>query len=62
MTIQTFANFVSKSYSYGKGGGAIGALLGWPLYHNLGVAGGFIATLLLAVLLLKLLAVEREIS
>ena len=23
MTIQTFANFVSKSYGYGKGGGAI---------------------------------------
>ena len=51
MTIQTFANFVSKSYGYGKGGGAIGALLGWPLYRNLGVAGGFIAILLLAVLL-----------
>ena len=51
MTIQTFANFVSKSYGYGKGGGAIGALLGWPLYRNLGVAGGFIAVLLLAVLL-----------
>ena len=51
MTIQTFANFVSKSYGYGKGGGAIGALLGWPLYHNLGVAGGFIAVFLLAVLL-----------
>ena len=51
MTIQTFANFVSKSYGYGKGGGAIGALLAWPLYHNLGVAGGFIAVLLLAVLL-----------
>ena len=51
MTIQTFANFVSKSYGYGKGGGVIGSLLAWPLYHNLGVAGGFIAVLLLAVLL-----------
>ena len=52
MTISSFANFVSKSYSYGKGGGAIGALLAWPLYRNLGVAGGFIATLLLMILLL----------
>ena len=34
MTIQGFANFVSKSYGYGKGGGAIGALLCWPLYRN----------------------------
>jgi len=52
MTIQGFANFVSKSYGYGRGGGAIGALLSWPLYRNLGVAGGFIATLLIATLLL----------
>ena len=52
MTITGFTNFVSKSYGYGAGGGAIGALLAWPLYRNLGVAGGFIATLLIAVLLL----------
>ena len=52
MTIQGFANFVSKSYGYGKGGGALGALLSWPLYRNFGVTGGFLAVLLLAVLLL----------
>ena len=52
MTIKSFANFVTKSYNYGAGGGALGALLAWPLYSNLGVAGGFIATLILAVLLL----------
>lgn len=52
MTIQGFANFVSKSYGYGKGGGAVGALLAWPLYRNLGVAGGFLSVLLLSVLLL----------
>ena len=45
-------DFVSKSYGYGAGGGAIGALLAWPLYRNLGVAGGFIATLLIMMLLL----------
>lgn len=52
MTITSYANFVSKSYGFGAGGGALGALLAWPLYHNLGVAGGFIATLLLMILLL----------
>ena len=52
MTIRTFANFVSKSYAYGAGGGALGALLGWPLYRYLGAAGGFIATLFIVVLLL----------
>ena len=52
MTIKTFANFVVRSYEYRKGGGAIGALLAWPLKQSLGVAGGFIATLLIAILLL----------
>ncbi len=50
MTIHTFANFVSKSYGNGSGGGAIGALLAWPLYTNLGQWGGFLSTILLAVL------------
>ena len=50
MTIMTFANFVNKSYSYGAGGGAIGALLAWPLYGYLGKVGGILATILLAAL------------
>ena len=52
MTIMGFANFVSKSYGYGAGGGAVGALLAWPLYRNFGVAGGFIGALLIALLCL----------
>ena len=52
MTISGFSNFVAKSYSYGSGGGAIGALMAWPLYRYLGVAGGFIAALLAMALLL----------
>ncbi len=52
MTILGFANFVSKSYSYGHGGGAIGALLCWPMFNTLGVAGGFIAALLAILLLM----------
>ncbi len=47
-----FADFVSKSYRCNLGGGAIGALLAWPLHQTLGTAGGFIATLVIAVLLL----------
>ena len=35
MTIHGFANYVDKSYSFGRGGGAIGSLLAWPLYTNL---------------------------
>ena len=54
MTIRAFSNFVVKSYGYGQGGGAIGALLAWPLYRNFGVAGGFIGALLIAVILATL--------
>ena len=50
MTISGFANFVDKSYAYGRGGGAIGALLAWPLYSYLGTWGGILAALLLALL------------
>ncbi len=52
MSITSFANFVSKSYQYGKGGGAIGALLAYPLYTYLGKWGGLIALLLVALLCL----------
>ena len=51
MTIDGFTNFVVKSYGYGGGGGAIGAILAWPLYKGLGVAGGFMAVLLFSLLL-----------
>lgn len=50
MTISGFANFVDKSYGYGRGGGALGALLCWPLYSYLGKWGGLLATILLALL------------
>ena len=50
MTISGFANFVDKSYGYGGGGGAIGALLAWPLYVYLGKWGGLLGALLLALL------------
>ena len=54
MTLSGFSNFVDKSYGYGSGGGAIGALLAWPLYRYLGVAGGFIAALLVMAVLLTM--------
>lgn len=52
MSITTFANFVSKSYQYGRGGGALGALLAYPLYMNLGQWGGLIVALIAALLCL----------
>lgn len=52
MAISGFANFVSKSYGFGEGGGALGALLAWPLSQTLGKWGGLLTTLLLALLCL----------
>jgi len=52
MTYPGFANFVTRSYQYGRGGGAIGAILAWPLYINIGKGGGILASLLMALLLL----------
>ena len=52
MSITSFANFVSKSFQYGRGGGAIGALLAYPLYTYLGEWGGLIALILAALLCL----------
>ena len=50
MSITTFANFVSKSYQLGRGGGALGALCAYPLYINLGQWGGLIVALLVVLL------------
>ncbi|MBQ8507428.1 MAG: DNA translocase FtsK [Clostridia bacterium] len=47
-TIADFANFVVASYRCGIGGGAIGALLAYPLYTYLGQWGGLIALLFVA--------------
>ena len=54
MTINEFANFVDKSYMLGMGGGAVGALLAWPLYRFCVLAGGLIATVLIALLCLTI--------
>ena len=54
MTIQTFANYLKRSFSYGGGGGVIGGLLAWPAYRFLGVVGG--AMILILLILLVLLA------
>ena len=52
MSITTFANFVSRSYQLGYGGGALGALLAYPLYIFLGQWGGLIVLLLVALICL----------
>ncbi len=36
MRIEVLSNFVAQSYRYTHGGGAVGALLAWPLYRYLG--------------------------
>ena len=50
MRLTTFPNFVSCSYQLGTGGGALGALLAYPLYMGIGSWGGLIVTILFALL------------
>ncbi len=52
MSITSFANFVAMSFRYGGGGGAIGALLAYPLYIYLGCWGGLIALIFITLLCL----------
>ncbi|MGI6240274.1 MAG: DNA translocase FtsK [Christensenellales bacterium] len=51
-SILSWADFVAKAYRYARGGGALGALLGAPLYTSLGAWGGLIAVLAIATFLL----------
>ena len=50
MSLRVYSNFVSQSYRYGRGGGALGALLAWPVYACLGKWGGALLTILMALL------------
>ena len=52
MSITSFANFVAMSFKVAIGGGAIGALLAYPLYTYLGSWGGLIALVFLAAICL----------
>lgn len=52
-----YGDFVAKSYAFSVGGGALGAILCWPMYSNLGVWGGF--ALSLGWIFLILLATGR---
>lgn len=52
LTQESISNIVTWSYRSNMGGGAIGALLAWPLYRYAGEAGGFIAALLIMLLCL----------
>ena len=50
--ILSWADFVVKAFRYGRGGGAIGALISAALYTYLGKWGGFIAMLAIATILM----------
>ena len=54
MSLTSFANFIGMSFQHGSGGGAIGALLAYPLYTYLGEWGGLIALVFVALLCLVL--------
>ncbi len=49
-----WGDFLVKSYERGIGGGAIGAILCWPIYKNLGVGLGVVLEILLLLIFLAL--------
>ena len=61
MTIFGFSNFVGKSYGYGVGGGAIGALLAWPLYCYCGEAGGLLVSVVIIIVCFVLTGRVRKL-
>ena len=52
--ILSWADFVLKAYRYGRGGGAVGALIAAAVYPYLGAWGGLIAVMVLATLLMAI--------
>lgn len=52
LTLKNYSSFIAASYYVGAGGGAIGAIAAYPLYVNLGAAGGLIVVIIFAVLML----------
>ena len=52
LTLKNYSSFLAASYYVGAGGGAIGAIAAYPLYVNLGTAGGLIVVIIFAVLML----------
>ncbi len=58
--LHDYQTFLSRSYAYqGGGAGVLGALLCWPLYRSLGIAG---AAMILVALVLSDLILMQKIS
>ena len=53
LNYRNFFNFIHRSYAEALGGGAVGAILSWPVYHILGSVG--ISFFAIAVLMLGVL-------
>ena len=62
MAIRVFSNYIAQSCRYMGGGGAIGAVLAWPLYNLLGKWGGLIIVLLLVCLLMTASGRMRKLA
>ena len=55
----SYFDFIAKAYKLGRGGGALGGLIAWPLYKYVGAWGGLIVILVAAVIVL---AAEGRLS